>query len=658
MPENSNETGGGAPERGRGTGGRGAGGRQQPGTPPRRRPFSLLPLLLLALVMIALQFNFLGRSDTITYSEFKRLVQAGDVENLVVQTSTIAGGMNRAGADSVLGRARVDSLAAGDTARVLPFVTTRVDDPNLVEDLQAANIRYEGRASSNWLPLLIYLGLPIFFLLLMWGFMARRFSPQQGLLSIGKSRAKIYSQESTGVTFDDVADIQEAKAELVEVVDFLKNPERYRRLGGRIPKGVLLVGSPGTGKTLLARAVAGEAGVRFFSLTGSDFVEMFVGVGAARVRDLFVQASQVAPSIIFIDELDAMGRMRVAGQVMGGNEEREQTLNQLLAEMDGFDPQTGLIIMAATNRPEILDPALLRPGRFDRKVVLDRPDIRGREAILKLHAREVTLGPDVDLAAIAGRTPGFVGADLENIVNEAALHAARTGKDAVGMADFDEAIERVTAGLEHRSRVMSAKEKKIVAHHEAGHALIAEMRPNADRVAKISIIPRGVAALGYTRQQPTEERYLLTKAELLDRLDVMLGGRVAEELVFNDSSTGAMDDLQHATDLARDMVARFGMSDAVGLATVERPRNAAFLDVPMARNREFSEATAEAIDRAVRELLDQAHERVRQSLAGRREVLEQLARLLMEREVVDRDMLVELLAKSAPRKASDPPVHA
>ncbi|MEX1103114.1 MAG: ATP-dependent zinc metalloprotease FtsH, partial [Dehalococcoidia bacterium] len=369
---------------------------------------------------------------------------------------------------------------------------------------------------------------------------------------------------------------------------------------------------PGAGKTLLAKAVAGEARVPFFSLSGSDFVEMFVGVGAARVRDLFAQAQKQAPSIIFVDELDALGRARAAGPVMGGHDEREQTLNQLLAEMDGFDTRKGLIILAATNRPEILDPALLRPGRFDRKIVVDRPDLKGREQILRVHTRGVTTAPEVDLTLIAARTPGFVGADLANLVNEAALHAARSEKSAVGPEDFEEALDRVVAGLERKSRVMSPKEKGIVAYHEAGHALVAEFRERADRVAKISIIPRGVAALGYTQQLPTEDRYLMTRAELLDRLDVLLGGRVAEELVFGDVSTGAQDDLQRATDLARHMITAYGMSDSLGLATFQPPRQAMFLDVPqLAAPREYSEETARSIDGEIRALLSAAHERVR-----------------------------------------------
>jgi cell division protease FtsH len=496
--------------------------------------------------------------------------------------------------------------------------------------------------------------LPMLLLFMLWSFLLRRLSPRGGLMAIGRSKARVYVEHSTGVTFADVAGIEEAKAELMEIVDFLKNPERYRRLGGKIPKGVLLLGAPGTGKTLLAKAVAGEAKVPFFSLSGSDFVEMFVGVGAARVRDLFLQAQGVAPSIIFIDELDALGKMRSAAYMVGGHEEREQTLNQLLAEMDGFDTQKGLIIMAATNRPEILDPALLRPGRFDRKVVIDRPDVKGRQEILRVHTRAVVLGPDVSLADVAARTPGFVGADLANIVNEAALRAARMEKPAVDMSDFEEAIDRVVAGLERKSRVLIAKEKEIVAHHEAGHALLAELRPHADKVAKISIIPRGLAALGFTRQQATEDRYLLTHDELLDRLDVLLGGRVAEELIFGDVSTGAHDDLQRASDLARDMVARFGMSEAVGLATYETSGRAQFLDIPAPARREVSEATAKLIDTEVRRLLNEAHARAYATLSKYRAVLQGLGRLLMEREVVDREALQQLLQPATAAAGATP----
>jgi cell division protease FtsH len=460
------------------------------------------------------------------------------------------------------------------------------------------------------------------------------------------------------VSFNDVAGIDEARDELMEIVEFLKNPQRYRRLGGRIPKGVLIVGPPGTGKTLLARAVAGEAGVPFFSISGSEFVEMFVGVGAARVRDMFVQAQKVAPCIIFIDELDALGRARGVAGVVGGYNEQEQTLNQLLVEMDGFDTNKGVIILGATNRPEILDPALLRPGRFDRHVALDRPDLKGRQKILQVHAREVRLAPDVDLATVAAKTPGLAGADLANLINEAALLAARRGKERVERGDLEEAVDRVIAGMEKRSRLINPMEKETVAFHEAGHALTAEFRAHADRVAKVSIIPRGIAALGYTQQLPAEDRYLLKKSELLDRMDVLLGGRVAEELVFGDTSTGAQNDLQMATDLARHMVAQYGMSERVGLATFEQPAAAPYAPA-QPPNTAYSERTARLIDAEIARLLDEAHERVRITLREQRPLLDALARQLLDHETVERDALQALVRAHAVRPVvgpSAPPV--
>jgi cell division protease FtsH len=501
-----------------------------------------------------------------SYSEFKALLRAGKVSELGLYRDTIEGTFSPTGLESVLSKEKIEEIKRSGKSSP-SFVTTRVEDPGLVPELEAARIRFTGHVTNTWIATLLSWILPAVIFVGLWMLVMKRMNPQSGLMSIGKSRAKVYVEHQTGVTFDDIAGIDEARAELMEIVDFLKNPERYRRLGGKIPKGVLLVGAPGTGKTLLAKAVAGEAGVPFFSLTGSDFVEMFVGVGAARVRDLFAQAQTKAPSIVFIDELDAVGKARGARPGFGGHDEHEQTLNQLLAELDGFDTQAGVIILAATNRPEILDPALLRPGRFDRQVVIDRPDLKGREKILRVHTRAVTLAPDLDLSLIAARTPGFVGADLANLVNEAALHAAREGKEAVDLTDFDQALDRIVGGLERKSRIISPKEKEIVAHHEAGHALVAESREHADKVSKISIIPRGVAALGYTQQQPTEDRYLMTRAELLDRLDVLLGGRVAEEIIFGDVSTGAHDDLQRASDLVRHMVTQYGMSDELVAAT-------------------------------------------------------------------------------------------
>jgi cell division protease FtsH len=542
---------------------------------PKQRQFSIrYSIIAIAALPLIEGYLFAPRPETLAYIDFVKLVKAGKVSDVTLSSHAIAGTLAASGLEGFLPKDKLEELrrAGNGTHR---FVTTRVDDPDLVRELQAANVRFTGVPDSGWLGTLASWVVPAIVFVGLWSLVIRRMGGAQGgLLSIGKSKARVYVERATGVMFDDVAGIDEARAELMEIVDFLQNPGRYQRLGGKIPKGVLLAGAPGTGKTLLAKAVAGEAGVPFFNMNGSAFVEMFVGVGAARVRDLFeqAQAKAKAPSIIFIDELDALGKARGIAPGFAGHDEREQTLDQLLAELDGFDSSKGVIIMAATNRPETLDPALLRPGRFDRKIVVDRPDLNGREKILRVHTRDVSLAPDVDLAALAARTPGFVGADLANLVNEAALAAARGDKNAVAMADFDAALDRVVGGLERRSRLMSAREKEIVAHHEAGHALVAELRPHADRVHKISIIPRGVAALGYTEQQPTEDRYLLTRAELLDRLDVLLGGRVAEEIIFGDISTGAANDLQRATDMARHMEAQYSMSDKLGLATFEEPR--------------------------------------------------------------------------------------
>jgi cell division protease FtsH len=545
---------------------------------------------------------------------------------------------------SLLPRDTADKIKCGPDG--CPFSTVRVADPELVPALEKAGVRFVGQPRSDWLSTLLSWLLPLAMMLWLWSVIAKRSGMMSGgLLDIGKSKARTYVASNTGITFNDVAGIDEAKDELMEVVAFLKNPERYRRLGGRIPKGVLLVGAPGTGKTLLAKAVAGEAGVPFFSISGSEFVEMFVGVGAARVRDLFKRAQESAPCIIFIDELDALGRMRgVAGIAGGGYNEQEQTLNQLLVEMDGFDTNKGVIILAATNRPEILDPALLRPGRFDRHVALDRPDLKGRRAILAVHARQVKLAPQVDLNEIAARTAGFAGADLANLINEAALLAGREGKEQVDKADVDEAIDRLVAGLQKKTRVMDASEKETVAYHEAGHALVAEFRRHADRVAKISIIPRGIAALGYTQQLPAEDRYLLRKAELLDRLDVYLGGRVAEELVFGDVSTGAQNDLQMATDLARHMVTQYGMSTRLGLVSYEQAPAAPAWPGPMGQQPAYSERTARTIDAEISALLGAARQRVLDTLAAKRGLLDALARALLDKETVDRAALDALLA--------------
>jgi cell division protease FtsH len=595
------------------------------------------------LLLMALQnYVFAPRVDTLSYAEFKTLVEKGKVSDVAIGGQLITGRLKLDGVEGLLPKARIEELIKSGTGDH-QFMTVKVDDPTLVHDLQQASVNFRGEVTSTWIPMILSWILPMGLFFLIWRFALKKMGGGGlgGLMTLGKSKAKVYVQKDTGVTFGDVAGIDEAKAELVEVVEFLKTPERFQRLGGKIPKGVLLVGVPGTGKTLLAKAVAGEAKVPFFSLSGSDFVEMFVGVGAARVRDLFAQAVQHAPSIIFIDELDALGKARGMNP-LGGHDEREQTLNQLLVEMDGFETNKGVIIMAATNRPEILDPALLRPGRFDRQVLVDRPDLKGREAILRVHAKGVTIGPEVDLAAIAAKTFGFVGADLANIVNEAALLAARQGKEAVERADFDEAIDRVVAGLK-KTRVMSAKEREIVATHEAGHAVAAECLPGTDPVVKVSIVSRGIAALGYTQQLPTEDRYLMTRSELFNRLCVLLGGRTAEEIIFGDVSTGAQNDLQRATDLVRHMVAQYGMSDKVGLMTFDGGGRLALLP-GLSPPREHSEETARLLDAEAGRILGEAHAKASALLTEKRALVEQLARRLLEKEVVEGDELHALLA--------------
>jgi cell division protease FtsH len=594
------------------------------------------------LVLTAMRTYILApQVDTLAYGEFKTLLEHGKVADVVIGGTVITGRLTREGLEGLLPTARIAVLRKSEM-KERPFMTVKVDDAWLVRDLQHANVSFRGEAASAWLPTLLAALLAAGLLVVIWRFGRHTGGGGGfgGLMAIGKSKAKVYAQQDTGVTFADVAGIDEAEGELIEIVEFLKTPERFRRLGGKIPKGVLLVGVPGTGKTLLAKAVAGEAKVPFFSLSGSEFVEMFVGVGAARVRDLFAQAARQAPSIIFIDELDALGKARGTNP-LGGHDEREQTLNQLLVEMDGFDTNQSVIIMAATNRPEILDPALLRPGRFDRQVLVDRPDLKEREAILRVHVKRVKAAAEVDLGQIAAKTPGFVGADLANIVNEAALLAARQDKGAVEMADFDEAIDRVVAGLK-QTRVLRPREREIVAIHEAGHAVVAASLPGVDPVLKVSIVPRGITALGYTQQLPTEDRYLMTRSELLDRLCVLLGGRTAEEIVFGDVSTGAQNDLQRATDLVRHMVTQYGMSEKIGLMTFDGVGRAGLLSsVPSSRD--HSEETARLIDAEARRLLVEAHVKVGTLLMDKRSLLDALARRLLENEVVEREELRALL---------------
>ncbi len=591
----------------------------------KKTHFTIWYFVIAFLIIMLIQNYMVSRKveDVIPYSEFKESLRTGKIKALTITQESINGERE---------------TEKGPRA----FHTVRVEDPDLVKELETHQVQYRGKIDSKWLTNIISWIIPLVFFFILWRILFSRIGPETSVMSFGKSRAKIYAEKEKKITFSDVAGIDEAKEELKEVVEFLKTPGKFQRLGGKIPKGVLLVGMPGTGKTLLARAVAGEANVPFFSISGSNFVEMFVGVGAARVRDLFGQAQNHAPCIIFIDELDALGKARGVNP-MGRHDEQEQTLNQLLAEMDGFDPNTGVIIMAATNRPEILDPALLRPGRFDRHVVVDRPDINGREEILKIHARHVKLSPDVDLRVIASRTPGFVGADLANIVNESALLAARKNKESVEMADIEEAIDRVIAGLEKKGRLMSKKEKEIVAFHESGHAIVASLLPNADPVRRISIVPRGISALGYTLQLPTEDRYLMTKTELLDRLAVLLGGRVAEEIFFGEISTGAHNDLQRATDIATSMVKEFGMSEKLGYVTYEKEKKPLFLPSSLFPTREYSEDTAKQIDEEVKKIVDDTYLRVKEILMDKKDKLEELARLLLEKEVVEEGDLKKIL---------------
>ncbi|MGQ4808251.1 ATP-dependent zinc metalloprotease FtsH 4 [Candidatus Entotheonellaceae bacterium PAL068K] len=576
-------------------------------------------------------------NEQLPYSEFRALLRQGAIREVQVGTQTLRGKLHP------------QSDLPDKVSLPKRFVTVRVNDPNLVRDLEEQGVKYSGRYESDLLKTLLSWLIPLGLLFVLWGFLSRRIGPGQGVMNFGKSRARIYAERETGVAFNDVAGAEEAKEELHEIIDFLRYPQKYATLGGRIPKGVLLVGPPGTGKTLLARAVAGEASVPFFSLSGSDFVEMFVGVGAARVRDLFKQAQEKAPCIVFIDELDAVGKARGINP-MHQNDEREQTLNQLLAEMDGFDPRKGVIILAATNRPEILDPALLRAGRFDRQVVVGRPDLQERLQILQLHAQKVRLAAEVDLPVIAARTPGMVGSDLANVVNEAALLAARRDREAVTMDELDEAIDRIMAGPEKKSRVMAPAEKQRVAYHESGHALVAMALPTADPVRKVTIVPHGVAALGYTQQLPTQDRYLYTKQELLERITVMLGGRAAEEEVFHDFSTGAQDDLQRASDTARRMVTEFGMSAHLGPYAIEQSRQPMFLDGNYPTPQPYSEATAQSVDREAQSIVEDMYQRAHQLMSRYRSKLETLAQYLLEHEVIDQPALTTLVGNLRPSK--------
>jgi cell division protease FtsH len=584
----------------------------------RRTKFNVFYVLFAVLAMLAVQEGW-RRAQTIEvvpYSEFEKYLEEDRISEVTVSDQHITGKLKKPEGTKTVVIANLVPPEIADRLSRYNVKYTRVVESTLLRDM------------LSWvLPALIFFGI--------WYYLGRRMSQGLGggFMSIGKSRAKIYVEAKTGVTFADVAGVDEAKAELEEVVEFLKDPKKYGRLGARVPKGVLLVGPPGTGKTLLARAVAGEAGVPFFSISGSEFVEMFVGVGAARVRDLFEQARAKAPAIIFIDELDALGRARGAGAI-GGHDEREQTLNQLLVELDGFDPSTGLVLLAATNRPEILDPALLRAGRFDRQVLVDRPDKKGRVQILTVHAKKIKLAPDVDLQQVAALTAGFSGADLANLVNEAALLATRRSAEAVSLSDFTQAIERIVAGLEKKNRVLNPNERRIVAHHEMGHAIVAMALPGTDPVHKVSIIPRGVGALGYTIQRPTEDRFLMTRAELENKMAVLLGGRASEEIIFSHLSTGAADDLAKVTDIARSMVMRYAMVEALGPVAYEEERPP-FLGGPLPQgHREYSEATAREIDVAVRTIVEGAYQKALGILKRNRAALEAWAQKLLDKETL------------------------
>ncbi|MBC2735033.1 MAG: ATP-dependent zinc metalloprotease FtsH [Desulfobacteraceae bacterium] len=608
----------------------------------KQHKFSLW-YVLLGVWLVLLLHNMIASAlmvENIPYSEFVKLVKEGKVAEIAISENDIQGRM---------------IPSDGSSEKGALFRTVRVD-PGISELLEENNVTYSGRIESNFLGTIMSWVIPIALFFGIWMFMMRRFQQQSGFMTIGKNKAKIYMEDDVSIRFKDAAGVDEARQELEEVTSFLQEPGRYTRVGGQIPRGILLVGPPGTGKTLLAKAVAGESGVPFFSLSGSEFVEMFVGLGAARVRDLFKEAKEKAPCIIFIDELDALGKARGIGMA-GGHDEREQTLNQLLVELDGFDPNVGVILMAATNRPEILDPALLRPGRFDRQVLVDRPDKSGRTDILKIYLDKVETEGVIDAEKIAGMTAGMVGADLANLVNEAALLAVRRNKERLGMAEIEEAVERVVAGLEKKNRLINPAEKEIVAHHELGHAIVAMALPGTDPVQKISIIPRGIAALGYTMQVPTEERFLMRKTELNNRIATLLGGRAAEELVFNDISTGAHNDLARATDMARSMVKEYGMSERLGPVYFAHKRQPQFLNpIPEARG-EYSDETARIIDEEVRRIIDDQYAVALAILRENMDLLKRTAIQLLEDEVIEGPALADLLTSVQAEKNDSHPIR-
>lgn len=596
-------------------------------------PFSIWYFIITLFLLYLFQYSMQVKKEQIPYSQFQDYLATDQIAECVIREKVITGTLR---------------LLDQKTGKPRRFVTVPLYNADLARDLEKHGVKYSVAVESHLLTNLLFTWIiPLVLIFFLWSYLGRKMgSAGMNFLNIGKNKARIHAETEQKVTFKDAAGVDEAKQELGEVIEFLRNPEHFQRLGGHMPKGVLLVGPPGTGKTLLARAVSGEAGVPFFNISGSDFVEMFVGVGAARVRDLFEQARAKAPCIIFIDELDAIGRQRGGPMIMGGHDEREQTLNQLLVEMDGFDTSKGVVVLSATNRPEILDKALLRPGRFDRQIVVDKPDLNGRLEILKIHTVELKLARNVDLKMIARRTPGFVGADLANVANEAAILAARTNQEAIATEDFEAAIDRVIAGPEKKSSTLSPEEKHRVAYHESGHTLIAELVPTGEPVHKVSIIPRGIGALGYTLQVPEKEKFLATKNELLDQIAILLGGRVAEEIVFGDISTGAQNDLEHASELIRNMVCTYGMSEKLGALTFGKKHSSIFLGTEYGEEKNYSEETARAIDDEVKAIVQSSYQRVEELLRKNRPVLDSLASELEEKEVLSGEEVKSIIEKS------------
>jgi len=605
----------------------------------KKASFSAIYILIAIMIFLLIQIWLAPKVQNVPYSTFKKYITDGKITSVVVSSRYLKG---------------YEKAQEGSKEPLFPkliYVTPRLEDPNLVNFLEENNVEIIAENENTFLMTLLSWVLPALIFVGIWVWAMRKMGQGTGIMTLGKNKARIVAQTDVGVTFRDVAGQDEAIQELQEILEFLRNPERFTRIGAKIPKGVLLVGPPGTGKTLLAKAVAGEAGVPFFSISGSDFIEMFVGLGAARVRDLFEQAGKMAPCLVFIDELDALGKARGTGTI-AGHDEREQTLNQLLVEMDGFQPNLGVVILAATNRPEILDPALLRPGRFDRHILVDRPDLKGRIDILKVHTRNVPLSRDVNLEVIARRTPGFTGADLANLINEAALLAARKDETEVGPKELDDAIDRIIAGLEKKNRVLNEKEKKTVAYHETGHALVASFRKTAEKVHKITIVPRGIGALGFTLQLPTEDRYLMSRQELLEKIDVLLGGRAAETIIFQDVTTGAQNDLERATDIAHSMVTLYGMTEQLGPVAYQKAPNPFYQARELFPTKEFSEETARLIDEEVRSIVESRMEGVLDTLREHEDLLHRVAGKLLEKETLEKNEFLALIGRAYPEEST------